>query len=81
MGYHVNKIQKGKLGEFSKIKEEFEEAVDALEQHNPVMMLVELSDMIGAIEAFAKTQYNIKLSELINMKEATQRAFKTGSRT
>ena len=29
MGYHKIKINKGKLGEYSKIKEEFEELTDA----------------------------------------------------
>lgn len=51
MGYHVKKIRRGELGHFSKIQEEFDELTDAYEQSNPVMELIELSDLIGAIEA------------------------------
>lgn len=80
MGYHVRQIEKGVLGYHSKIKEEFEEFEDALEQGNPVMALVELSDMIGAIEEYALKHHNITLDQLINMTRATQRAFKSGGR-
>ena len=79
MGYHVNKIPKGILGEFSKIEEEFLEAKDALEQENPVMLLVELSDLIGAIEALG-LKYNITLRQLVNMTDTTKRAFESGAR-
>jgi len=81
MGYHLTSIKKGKLGEFSKIEEEFNEAEDAMKQDNPVMVLLELSDMIGAIESYCKTKHNITLEQLINMSKATQRAFKDGTRT
>jgi hypothetical protein len=79
MGYHISKIPKGTLGEFSKIKEEFLEAEDAVAQKNPIMLMCELSDIIGAIELHAE-KYNITLSDLIKMKDATKRAFKTGRR-
>lgn len=79
MGYHIKKIDKGVLGEFSKIREEFLEAEDAIEQGNKVMLLVELCDMIGAIEAFV-SGYNISLEDLLKMKDATKRAFLDGSR-
>lgn len=78
-GYHLTKITKGVLGEFSKIKEEFLEAEDAIEQNNSVMALVELSDLLGAIEAYAKT-FNMTLNDLLTMKDATKRAFETGRR-
>jgi phosphoribosyl-ATP pyrophosphohydrolase len=78
-GYHKKIIQKGILGEPSKIQEEFEEFMDSVEQNNPVMALIELSDLIGAIEAYAEKN-NITLEHLINMKDATKRAFKTGHR-
>lgn len=81
MGYHLKEIERGKFGTFSKIREEFEEAQDAIDQNNPIMLLVELADMIGAIEAFAETQFNIMPEELNNMKEATKRAFLDGTRT
>lgn len=79
MGYHNKVIPKGVLGEFSKIREEFLEAEDAIEQDNKVMILIELSDLLGAIEQYT-AKYNITLEDLIIMKEATKRAFKDGSR-
>ena len=80
MGYHNIEIPKGKLGCFSKIEEEFLEAKDAFYSGNAVMVLLELSDMLGAIEAFVE-KYNMSLGDLIIMNEATKRAFKDGSRS
>lgn len=80
-GYHLRDIAKGTLGDVSKIKEEYEEFLESLEQKNPIMALVELSDMIGAIEAYAEKHHKITLKDIITLKEATQRAFKSGSRT
>lgn len=79
MSYHKREITRGVLGEVSKIKEEFEELMDAYEQNSPVLEICELCDMIGAIEAYAKN-FNLTLSDLIKMKEATTEAFKTGKR-
>ena len=78
-GYHKNKIGKGVLGEFSKIREEVLEAEDALEQNNKVMLLVELCDLIGAIEAYVE-KHNMNLDDLITMKNATKGAFLDGTR-
>lgn len=80
MGYHVKAIPRGKYGEFSKIEEEFLEAKDALEQGNKIMVLLELSDLVGAIEAYAK-KFNMSLDEVLKMKNATQKAFEDGTRT
>lgn len=80
MGYHKNKIPKGILGEFSKIKEEFLEAEDAIEQSNNIMLLVELSDLIGAIESYCENNHNITLEDLLIMNKATKNAFKDGTR-
>ena len=79
MGYHKKEIQKGIYGQSSKIKEEFDEFMDAIEQNNPIMGLIELSDMIGAIEAYLKN-FNISIDQLIEMSNATKRAFEDGSR-
>lgn len=79
MGYHQRKIDKGTLGQPSKIREEYEEFVDAVEQDNSVMALIELSDMLGAIEAYA-SRHNITLYDLMIMMKATQSAFKDGTR-
>lgn len=80
MGYHLTEIPKGVLGEFSKIEEEFLEALDALKQNNNVMLLIELSDLLGAIDAFVN-RYNLTLEDLIIMKDATKRAFDDGTRS
>jgi hypothetical protein len=79
MGYHQTEIPKGELGKFSKIEEEFLELKDAHEQSNSVMALCEMSDLIGAIEAYA-ARWNVSLIDLLRMKEATERAFKDGTR-
>lgn len=79
MGYHLSKIEKGVLGEYSKIKEEFEELTDAVKQDNKILIMVELSDMVGAIESYCK-KWNLTLSDLIEMNNATKRAFQDGTR-
>lgn len=79
-GYHKRDIPKGVLGEESKISEEYLEFVDAFEQNNPIMQLVELSDLIGAIEEFAYGRFRVTLADLITMKNATREAFRSGHR-
>lgn len=79
MGYHRKKIEKGVLGTPSKIREEFEEFEDALSQDNKLMALLELSDLLGAINAYAG-QYNMTIDHLWSMTRATQSAFKDGER-
>ena len=54
MGYHTRKIKKGMLGTSAKIREEYEEFVDAVQQGNVVMQLIELSDLLGAVDAYVK---------------------------
>lgn len=78
-GYHLKKIKKGKLGELSKIREELEEAYDAQAQNAKIMLLIELSDMIGAIEAVAEKNGS-SLADLIKMQQITKRAFISGAR-
>ena len=79
MGYHVNEINKGVLGEFSKINEEFEELEDAVEQGLSVLVICELTDLMGAIEEYAK-KFNLTLEDLIRFSRKTKEAFKDGSR-
>lgn len=80
MGYHKRKIDKGVLGEFSKIKEEFNELEDAFEQNISPLVICELCDLVGAIEEYSISKYNITLDELIKMKDLTKSAFKEGKR-
>lgn len=80
MGYHLRTIEKGTLGEFSKIREEFEELEDAIKQENKVLQICELCDMMGAIEAFI-AKNNLTLNDIIQMNERTKSAFQSGDRT
>ncbi len=80
-GYHINKIEKGVVGELSKIYEEVEEVKDAAEQGCKIMLLVELSDMLGATQMYLEKHHpSITLPDLLKMSEVTQRAFKSGGR-
>jgi len=45
VGYHKRKIKKGKLGNFSKIREEFEELEDAVTQKISPLIICELCDI------------------------------------
>ena len=80
MGYHKKEIAKGVLGEFSKIQEEMDELSDAIEQDDKIMQMCELSDLIGAIESFASTKFNLSLDDLIKFSNKTKEAFKEGKR-
>lgn len=81
MGYHLATIRRGELGEPSKIVEETEEFMDAIRQGNPVMAIAELSDLVGAIEAYLEKKHpTITLDHLVKQKDATKRAFKSGRR-
>jgi len=79
MGYHKREIPKGVIGEFSKIEEEFLEAKDAFEQGDTILLLCELTDLIGAIEEKAK-HHNMTLQDLIEFSNKTKSAFKDGTR-
>ena len=78
-GYHTKQIEKGELGDFSKIREEFEELEDAVNQEDKIMILCECSDLIGAIKHFV-SQYNISLNDLISFNNKTENAFKVNKR-
>jgi phosphoribosyl-ATP pyrophosphohydrolase len=80
MGYHKKLIEKGQLGEASKIKEEFEEFWDGIEQGSDMLCLCECADLIGAIEAYI-ANFNLTLPDLIKMMNLTKSAFKDGSRS
>lgn len=63
MGFHKRVIKKGIYGELSKIQEELEEAFDAEEQGQDLMLLIELSDMLGAIEGVS-LKYGFTIEQL-----------------
>ena len=79
MNYHTRDIEKGIIGEFSKIKEEFEEAEDAFKQNDSILTICELSDMIGAIEEYIK-RWNLDLISLKQFSDKTKSAFREGKR-
>lgn len=81
-GYHIVPIKKGVLGEVSKIQEEIEELLDAEKQGCKIMAILELADVIGAIEAYLeKNHSSITLEDLLAMSKITKRAFTNGHRT
>jgi len=81
MGYHINDINRGEYGEISKIEEELNELKDSSYQGNRIMELIELSDLIGAIKGYLdKYHKNYSINDLLIMSEATERAFKDGTR-
>jgi phosphoribosyl-ATP pyrophosphohydrolase len=81
MGYHIKNINKGSIGELSKIVEEVEELVDADEQKCRVMVIHELSDIVGAIQCYLLQHHpTLDINDLIKMAEVTSRVFKEGHR-
>lgn len=79
-GYHFQQIPKGTVGHFSKIKEKLAELEDAIDQDCRIMAEVELADLYGAIEAFAKDHYGLDMMDLQKMSDITKRAFRNGHR-
>jgi hypothetical protein len=81
MSYHLSNIPRGTFGELSKIQEELLEAMDADDQGCSLMILQELSDLIGAVRGYLATHHpHTTLQDLIKMSEITQRAFVKGHR-
>lgn len=79
MAYHKVEIQKGVVGEFSKIREEFEELQDAESQECKGLIICELCDLVGAIEEYAK-KYGMTLADLKQFSDMTKSAFLEGKR-
>lgn len=80
-GYHLRAIHRGAFGKLSKIREEVEEIADAEEQQVAIMVLVELSDLYGAIDGYLKANFpDMTMQDLADMSRVTQRAFENGHR-
>lgn len=81
MGYHQRTISKGRLGALSKIREELDEAEDA-ETRSRILLLCELADLIGAVQAYLTAQFGetVTLQDLEAMAILTAEAFKEGKR-
>lgn len=81
-GYHLTPIMRGSLGGSSKIMEELLELIDAEQQGVRLMQLQELSDVVGAIQAYLKSNFpEFSMLDLITMAEVTRRAFESGQRS
>lgn len=83
-GYHLasSAIHCGELGETSKIQEELDELVDALAQNCRIMALLEISDLLGAIELHIEKYYpGFTLEDVVQMQRITKRAFLNGARS
>ncbi len=81
-GYHIRTIPRGELGELSKVEEELREALDADEQGSSVMVLVELSDLMGAVQSYLERHHpSMTLADLQTFSAITRRAFVNGHRT
>lgn len=79
-GYHTAAIPRGIFGEASKITEEYHEWLDGYNQSAKILELVELADLLGAIEGYVNKHHNISFQDLVQMKNLTKRAFTDGSR-
>lgn len=64
MGFHKNIITRGIYGEISKVREELEEAEDAIQQGQTLMLLVELADIIGACAGVA-AKHGLSINDLV----------------
>lgn len=80
-GYHLTSIEKGVIGESSKLLEEVRELIDAEQQDCKLMALLELADLVGAIELYLTNHApSFSLNDLIKMSTITRRAFENGHR-
>lgn len=80
-GYHLVPIEKGVLGETSKIAEELRELEDGFAQGDRILMLVELADLYGAIELFMEKHLpGMTMDDVRRFAATTRRAFDNGRR-
>lgn len=78
-GYHQREIPRGIFGEISKIREELEELEDAAEQGVGIMVGCELSDLYGALRAYADS-LGYRMADLEKMADVSKRVFESGHR-
>ncbi len=65
MPYHDVEIPKGEYGELSKVQEELLEAMDADKRGQDLMLLIELSDLVGAVGGVAEKRFGFSLEQLV----------------
>lgn len=77
----MSQIKRGTYGEITKVMEEAHEALDADAQGAKVMVLQELSDIIGAVQGYLeKHAPGYTLEDLIRMSHITRHVFESGHR-
>lgn len=82
MSYHKAEIKKGQVGWLSKVQEELDEAQDAEDQGCKILLLVELSDIMGAIEQYLVKNFpDMSMDDLQQMSKLTQASFQEGARS
>jgi len=80
-GYHKAEITSGEIGEISKIQEELDELKDAVDQGVKILQLVEMSDLVGALQEYlAKHHPGTSMKDLFEMAKLTKKAFTDGTR-
>ena len=79
--YHTVAIPRGTFGELSKIYEEVEEMKDAERQDNPILMLCELADLLGAVDGYVKKHHNMTVEDVLKMTKLNAKAFESGYRS
>jgi len=65
MPYHEVEIPKGEYGELSKVQEELLEAMDADKRGHDIMLLIELSDLVGAVAGVAEKRFGFSIEQLV----------------
>ncbi len=71
MGYHLNDIKRGIVGEFSKVVEELYEFKDALDQGSSIMALIELADLYGAVDMYLSKFFNTTFQVVFNISDCS----------
>lgn len=79
--YHLKPIARGIYGELSKVYEEVEELKDAEIQRNPILMLCEIADMLGAIDGYLQQHHNMTIDDAFKMTKLNRKAFESGYRS
>jgi len=81
-GYHLTNIDRGEVGEPSKIVEEALELADAHRQGVRIMSQLEMSDVYGALDRYREKHHpDLDIKDIRAMYNVTRRAFENGQRS
>ena len=73
--FHVMPVRRGTYGELSKVQEELDEALDAETRGQKLLLMIELSDIIGAVAGVAE-RHGYSLDDLIQFSELRRNVFR-----